>query len=129
MGMYTEIYVNMDFRPDTPKEIVELLFAICNQDFDYMEKNGYPERFACLFCDMSCYTPQTNTSQITIPGDCRTTMSLLGKGDIKNYDNEIEKFFEIVAPWCDNEGRMIGYAHYEEHKDPYIFFYANGEWD
>jgi len=123
MGMYTEIFVNMEFKLDTPESVLELIEAVINKDTDYMRRHEHPKRWAFLTCDMSCYTPQTRASYWD-----RGSRSLLIKGDIKNYGGEIEEFFELISPWGADKGRMIGYAHYEESKDPHEFFYADGEW-
>jgi hypothetical protein len=30
MGMYTEIYINVDLKPETPDEVINTLKAMCN---------------------------------------------------------------------------------------------------
>jgi hypothetical protein len=49
--------------------------------------------------------------------------SLLGKGDIKNYEGEIEKFFEWIIPYVDGyPGDFIGYSRYEEDLKPTLIY-------
>lgn len=48
------------------------------------------------------------------------------RASIKNYDNDIERFFTWVAPHCVNaHGGFIGYSLGEDHRSPRLF-YADG---
>jgi hypothetical protein len=121
MGMYTEIYVNVDFKKDIPEDFLDCLKKICDKDF-LGPIEGKPQRWSFLFCDMSYYTPNTCVSNLTYD---RTHgfWSLLGKGDIKNYENEIEQFFEWIKPWVEGSpGDFIGYLRYEEEQVPTLIF-------
>lgn len=118
MGMYTEIYVNVDLVEDVPEEVLEVLKVMCG-DSDKGLPKEYPDRWECLFSNMSYYTPNTKVSNLTFD-DISNQWSLIGKGDIKNYDNEIEQFFEWIAPWCEND--FIGYHRYEEQLVPTLVY-------
>lgn len=119
MGMYTEIYVNVNLKSDTPEEVIGVLEAICLGQNDGLLKD-YPDRWKCLFSDMSFYTPSTSCAKMKYQ---MGFWSLLGKGDIKNYDNEIEKFFEYIMSYVDaSEGEFIGYKRYEEAQVPTLIF-------
>jgi hypothetical protein len=115
MGMYTEIYVNVDLKKETPYEVICVLKAICEKDFKPKHLNDYPDRWGALFCSGSYYTPNTSCANLTFD-NISGQYSLLGKGDIKNYDGEIEAFFTFIKPWCE-EG-FIGYYRYEENREP-----------
>jgi len=112
MGMYTEIYVNVDLKKDTPKDIISVLQKICS--FESLGEE-YPYRWSYLFGDGSYYTPNTQVASVTYDSFSKR-WSLLGKGDIKNYGGEIEKFFRWIAPYVDNEFEdvFMGYWRYEE---------------
>lgn len=119
MGMYTEIYVNVNLREDTPIEIIRTLDAMI--EFEESELlYDKPERWRYLFSDGSFYTPSTCC------GALKRQMgfwSFIGKGDIKNYDNEIEKFFAWIMPHVDaSTGAFIGYKRYEEDILPTLIF-------
>lgn len=120
MGMYTEIFVNVDLKEDTPQEVISILGAMCfgrvigaptvipEDSFEHC-----PDRWALLFNDGSHYTPRTSCAELRF---CETAKawSLLGKGDIKNYNHEIEEFFEWIMPYVEgNEGDFIGYYRHE----------------
>ena len=115
MGMYTEIYVNVDLKEDTPKSVIKILESICD---GVGIDSKYPERWYCLFFNVSYYTPHTSVSKLTF-NMTSNRYSLLGKGNINNYAGEIEAFFEFLIPWVDGKsGDFIGYSRYESEKLP-----------
>lgn len=146
MGMYTEIYVNVDLVKDTPQDVIDLLRCMCRTvsakhlydkpcpvDASEIEYNSdryneimsqYPDRFSSLFCNCSYYTPNTSVAELSYDG-ISNQWSLLGKGDIKNYDGEIEKFFKLIAPYAENN--FIGYSRYEECESPSLYFKTTPE--
>lgn len=119
MGMYTEIYVNVDLKKETPEAVIETIKAICEGDCDSKYLKDKPRRWSMLFSNGSYYTPSTCCSSLTYDSIAKS-YSLIGKGDIKNGDNEIEQFFEFVKPWCDNN--FIGYHRHEEDRDPILVY-------
>jgi len=122
MGMYTEIYINVDLKEDIPKEVLAVLEAMCNHDTEAYALLGLPHRWGYLFGNGSYYTPSTSVSNLTYD-DITKQYSLLGKGDIKNYENEIEAFFKWLMPYIDAyEGEFIGYSRYEEDDIPTLYF-------
>lgn len=121
MGMYTEVYVNVDLKEDIPQKVFSVLDNVVN----YRNSEGYPGRWAMLFGDGSYYTPLTSVNNLTYDG-IREGWSLLGKGDIKNYKGEIEAFFEFIAPWVYDEG-FIGYIRYEEDDLPTVVSVEKGK--
>ena len=119
--MYTEIYVNVDLKSDTPEDVIDVLRVMCG-DKEYPDDWGYPHRWSYLFNNGSYYTPNTSVAKLTFD-NISGKFSLIGKGDIKNYNREIEKFFEFITPWVDGCGRtFIGYHRYEENTDPELVF-------
>ena len=124
MGMYTEIFVNTDLKENTPSSVIEVLQAICDRNHAAACLQDKPRRWSILFCDMSYYTPRTCCAALTFD-DISGGYSLIGKGDIKNYDDEIEQFFEFIMPWCESD--FIGYYRYEENREPTLVFSRNQE--
>ena len=130
--MYTEIYINVDLKKETPDDVIRVLEAICcmlpDQECDEVLVD-YPDRWSCLFSNMSYYTPSTSSRFLKCDG-ITGRWSLLGKGDIKNYAGEIQKFFEWIIPWIDAcPGDFIGYSRYEENLQPTLVFLPDGEDD
>jgi hypothetical protein len=128
MGMYTEIYINVDLKEDTPNNVIEVLKAMCHmEERDEKVLETYPHRWDCLFSSMSYYTPNTHCRSLTYDS-IALRWSLLGKGDIKNYEQEIEKFFEWIIPYVDGyPGDFIGYSRYEEDQKPTLIFLPEDE--
>ena len=126
MGMYTEIFVNVDLKPETPADVIAVLQAMCGGD-DKSALDGKPERWNQLFSDGSHYTPRTSCAELKYC-EIAGAWSLLGKGDIKNYEGEIEAFFGWIMPWVDGfPGEFIGYKRYEESNVPELVLLANVE--
>jgi len=124
MGMYTEIYVNVDLKKDLPKEVLGTLFAMCGEEQYSHYLLGRPRRWRFLFGNGSYYTPSTCVGNLTYDS-ISDQYSLLGKGDIKNYQGEIEEFFEWIMPYIDTcEDEFIGYSRYEETDVPELYFKA-----
>jgi hypothetical protein len=120
MGMYTEIYINVDLKKDTPDDVIKVLKAMCDMGSGEVIAD-YPSRWIHLFSNMSYYTPFTNCRFLEFD-DISNQWSLLGKGDIKNYGNEIEEFFEWIMPWIEGSvGDFIGYQRYEEDQLPTLY--------
>lgn len=129
MGMYTEIYVNVDLKKETPKEIIDILRHLCAEDStkeaeEFADKFG--ERFCCLFHNMSYYTPYTQCGKVTYD-EITEQYSLIGKGDIKDYWGDIDKFFEWIAPYVDGIEEFVGYERYEESLVPTLFYVVEGK--
>ena len=125
MGMYTEIYVNVDPKKDTPDNVIKVLKAMCRMLPDQERSEvlaDYPDRWEYLFSNMSYYTPNTNCRYFKCDHITKC-WSLLGKGDIKNYGGEIEEFFKWIIPYVNGfPGEFIGYSRYEENYKPKLYF-------
>ncbi len=122
MGLYTEIYVNVNLVEPLPQSVMDTLNAMCLHNIHMLRQLGKPDRWSMLFSNGSYYHPSTEVAKFTWDeiGKC---YSILGKGDIKNYENEIEQFFEWLMPYIDApEGMFIGYQRYEEDLTPTLYF-------
>lgn len=128
--MYTEIYINVDLKKDTPDDVIKVLKAMCRMlpDQECSEVLvDYPPRWEYMFYSGSYYTPDTYCHSLTFD-DITNKCSLLGKGDIKNYQDEIEKFFEWIIPYVDGcPGEFIGYSRYEESLKPTLIYLPESE--
>jgi len=128
MGMYTEIYINIDFKKNVSDDVIKTLEVICNRDLNKWQaeyQTKHPDRWIMLFNNGSYYTPSTYCGQISYD-KISQRYSLIGKGDIKNYNNEIEQFFEWILPYVDfapgYEKLFIGYMRYEEDVEPTLVY-------
>lgn len=49
--------------------------------------------------------------------------SLVSYSSFKNYDGEVEAFFDWLKPFVDDEpGTLIGYHRYEEYEEPTLVY-------
>jgi hypothetical protein len=124
MGMYTEIFVNVDLKKDTPEEVINILKMMCDHDSkeeDWPE--DLPPRWQYMFYGGSYYTPNTRCANLHKCG-FSNQYSLIGKGDIKNYGSEIQEFFDFIRPHVDPclGCEFIGYWRYEEDKEPTLVY-------
>lgn len=139
MGMYTEVVVKIQIRKNKIGEqafnILEAMFYK-NSDVWCYEIENLPDHefFKCArwssvgSCSSFYHHPNT-ISDWYYPkyeklGD-DTTIYIFNRSDLKNYDNEIQKFFDWLNTLnLDNcEGDFIGYSLYKEDNDPVIYKY------
>ena len=120
MGMYTEILVKATLRSDLSENILEVV--------DYMFGEGeLPEvlpkhklfrlpRWDSIGKCGSWYHHPTAVNSINKD---YTAWEIFSRSDIKNYNGEIEAFFDWFKTIIDaSEGRCIGYTWYEETSKP-----------
>lgn len=118
MGMYTEIYVNVDLKEKTPQEIIDTLKQLCEN----VQPDSFPDRSSLLFNNGSYYTPYTYVRSLTYDRNL-SRWSFLGKGDLKNHSEEVEHFFNWLMPWVDGlPGDFVGYHRYEGDQKPTLVF-------
>jgi len=122
--MYTEIYVNAVVKDDP--ELISVIRYMLGQDVDtpklpdhalfQTERWGY-----MLTCSSYYFTPKS--VGILEQDEITGKWSLISVSSFKNYDGEVERFFDWIAPHVDHAGRtMIGYSRYEEGDEPTIYY-------
>lgn len=131
MGMYTEIF----FRAEVNEYAFTVLNAIIdNPNDDSVRRagdgDGHPffskPRADMVFAGSSAYFPDANHRLVqTTYGDARCVSF---RANLKNYDGEIESFFDWVSPHVKDWGKrtFIGYSLYEEDTEPTLYYTRNG---
>lgn len=133
MGMYTEIVVSTRLKA-LPPLVFDALNEMCGEgSLDEEQEKRLAEthplfktpRWRGLFtCSSYYFVPKS--MQVLEFEDIGKTWCLIVRADLKNYDNEIELFFDFIRPFLeDQDEAMIGYSRYEEDTHPTIY-YANG---
>ena len=126
MGMYTEIFVRATLIGELPTEVetaLECIVGLRTSDGEVLPEHPL---FACPRWDMlggsgSYYFPAGAESTLT-RDDLRRGKSLVIHGNIKNYDDEIELFFDWVNPYLDEaDWDFIGFELYEEDTQPTLY--------
>lgn len=121
MGMYTEINMRANLRQDTPEEVLQVLEAMAfgAPILAASELPAHPlfesHRWYHLGVRGSYYFPKAGLSEVVRPVHEWDAPRFSLHGDLKNYDNEIDKFFDWIDPYIDAEpGEFLGYSLYEE---------------
>lgn len=121
MGMYTEILVKADINLST---ISEKDLAVINYLFGEGEKpNCLPNH---TFFSLSRWELIGKSSSYYHHPKAINNFEdsyIFSRSDLKNYDSEIENFFNWFRPLTTaEEGHCIGYMWYEENSQPYLIF-------
>ncbi len=122
MGMYTEIYINCDLKTDTPDYVINTLHAMCRGERSNEYLLDKPSRWSMMF-HSSAYFTDTVVADLRYNNEdwcTRPYYTLHGKGAIKNYEGEIEEFFEWIKPYAEQD--FIGYMLYEEDREPTLVY-------
>ena len=122
MGMYTELHFNAELRRDTPPEVLEVL------RFMLGEVEAQPQlpdhalfsapRWRMVFrCDSYYFDADTHSTLRFDDISCSHYLCI--RANLKNYDDEIDKFVDWITPYLDKrEGDFLGFKRYEEDEDP-----------
>ncbi len=124
MGMYTELNIGVALQSDTPQSIIDILKYMLN---DMPESPDVPDhdlfktdRWTFMLCCDSYYFDGQTNSSLTYD-DISNQYYLNVRCNLKNYDEEIEKFMDFVQPYLDTCG-FLGYKRYEEFDDPTLIY-------
>lgn len=127
MGMYTEIFVKIEFKTNLPAEVVTALKWLDGQEVRDAPLPGHPffklHRAAILLQCCSYYHQPDVTRNLWFD-DIGGNWYLCSRSDIKNYEGEIEAFFDWVKPYCSSNAdrTFIGYHLYEEDNEPTLVY-------
>lgn len=137
MGMYTEIVVKINFaREKIGSNNFDILDYMFNPNTKLMTDNYKPvssitlpdhEFFKCHRWDSvgrgSSFYHHPDRVNSWLPGHWDVDdVYLFARNDLKDYDSEIEKFFNWLNTLnCEHQGKFIGYSLYEEDSTPTIY--------
>lgn len=129
MGMYTELNICFDLAEDTPKNVIAIMkYLIRGTDTNY----ALPEHdfFKCdrwrFIATCGSYYFQGLTKSSIEYDDISHTWKINIRANLKNYNMEIEKFLDWIAPYIAEDG-FFGYTRYEEFEDPTLIYKENGK--
>lgn len=129
MGMYTEILVKADVSRNLPPLVHEVLDYLFNSTCWQWPDKELPahEFFKCPRWQMigSCssyyHIPWTDSKY--------SEGRIFSRSDLKNYNDEIEKFFNWIEPYLNEpKGKCIGYSWYEEDMQPDWYYKKTGDY-
>lgn len=137
MGMYTEVYLAIELKRDTPQEIINVLKFLAEDThelpFELIPDHPFfkCERWRWLFSMSSAYHPAAVINNFW-QDDISKQWLINIHSSIKNYDQEIQKFCDWIAPYVnayvnDINYAFLGFMRYVENEMPTpIFLSPNG---
>jgi len=128
MGMYTEFHFNVELKKNVPQEIINILNFMLNNE-------GKPPQFTVpdhpLFLTDRWHWMLTSDSYY-FDADTHSTLRFddIGKCyylcircNLKNYNNEIEKFVSWITSYLRKyTGDFLGFSRYENTEQPTLIF-------
>jgi hypothetical protein len=139
MGMYTELHFEARLRPDEDQlKIIQFLFGECKDTEE--EQNKVKElltlpdhefftsqRWDWMMRGGSSYFDKQPRQSIRQDSWLKQYWHVSVTCNIKDYDNEIEKFLDWVMPLVEMDAyEFLGYTRYEEHVKP-TFIWNGGD--
>lgn len=124
MGMYTEFHFNKQLKADVPKEVKDTLLYMLGEIEKQPKKIKHPlfetDRWETMLLSDSFYFDAPTSSCICTELGIKY---LSIRCNLKNYDNEIEKFIDWITPYLDgDEGDFLGFSRYEESETPDLIY-------
>lgn len=126
MGMYTEFHFNVELKTDTPQSVLDILKFMLDPKAESAQPPvpEHPffdsERWRWLFVMDSYYFAADTHSTLRFD-DLAQSHFLCVRSNIKNYNQEIERFVNWIMPWVyAQEGGFLGFHRYEESEDPVL---------
>ena len=125
--MYTEILIKASIDNEKVTPEVEAVLQYLFNDVsipNHIQLPVHPffrsDRWPCVgHCSSFYHVPWVNSKY----GGDYGSYYIFSRSDLKNYDNEIEAFFDWIDPYLDEEkGMCIGYSWYEEDLSPTLVY-------
>lgn len=127
MGMYTELHFNSALKPDVPTPVLEILnYMLGTDEFGPKALPDHPlfatQRWSVmLHCD-SYYFDADTVSTLRYD-EIAKQHYLCIRCNLKNYDDEIEKFIDWIMPYLGKQpGDFLGFHRYEEAEEPTLIY-------
>lgn len=125
MGMYTELFVTARIkdRDNVPQILKYMLEGEGEPDFELPNHPLFQtDRWHFMLrCTSYYFTPITASALKEDP--ISKNWSFVSYSNFKNYDNEVELFFDWLRPYVDDEvGTLIGLHRYEEARKPTLVY-------
>ena len=106
MGMYTKLSVDIRFRENLPEEVVAALDVMSGNN-DYISQT-LPQhdlfktsRWEFMFRCSSYYHTPFSLNKFT-KDEISKTYYLTSSSDFKNYNDEIDLFFDFISPYVED---------------------------
>lgn len=126
MGMYTELYLRVALKKDTPDSVIETLRSMVEGGNSLETTPFGGGRRPWMFRCSSHYHHPVAVSRMDYLNYV-DKWYLFVRCDLKNYEGEIESFLTWIKPHLDCfEDEYIGHTRYEEADVPTNLIYGEG---
>jgi len=125
MGNYTEIFVCCRVKEGPAVQVLQFMLegSSPHPDFNTPEHPLFSTPRWNFMLQCSSYYHVPRSMHRFEWDDIGKYHVLISRSDFKNYDNEVELFFDWLRPHLDADSDdMIGYARYEETREPTIYY-------
>lgn len=124
MGMYTELVLGIEIE-DNKKVIQTLKYMLNETEYqpEWEHELFRTDRWEYMLRCGSYYfdgKPDSKLFKDNLYKD-KSMYFLNVRCNLKNYNNEIEKFLDWLCPYIKTFG-FLGYKRYEEHEDPTLIY-------
>lgn len=130
MGMYTELNIGVEICP-TPTVVQKLNYMLGRDIEDvHIEHPLFTDqtRWKYMLVSDSYYFDSKSDSKLFIdnlhPDNPMYFLNV--RCNLKNYDEEIEKFMDWLCPYIKTEG-FLGYKRYETYDAPTLIYKEDGK--
>ena len=130
MSMYTEIYVKAVLKEDVNINVIDVLKYMLGMDNIELEDLILPNH--SLFTTNNWHYMLRSGSYYHVPyvvslfeyNNISENYYLVVRSDFKNYQGEVEKFFDWISPHVEKDGdkTFMGYSLYEEDYEPTLYY-------
>ena len=130
MSMYTEIYVKAVLKGNVDDNVINILNYMLGMDDVELEDLTLPshnlfetERWHYMLRSGSHHHIPYNVKLFEY-NDISNNYYLVVRSDFKNYDGEIEKFFDWIKQYLEQDyyKTFMGYSLYEEEYEPTLYY-------
>lgn len=122
MAMYTDLFIDVDFKKNTPDSIIFLLKAISGDESFKERLSEDSSKFTRIFRRNSLSFPNTACAILSFNED-EGQYSLIAKGTVNNSCGVIESFIELISPHIDNYfNEFIGFKRGEQEFEPTLIY-------
>lgn len=130
MGMYTELFLQVGLKEDTPDEVINTLAYMLGETEREPEEAPFEsDRWEFMLRCSSHYHYPFSHSHLD-KAAYLNQFFLFVRCDFKNYSNKLGKFLNWIAPWVDSESsRYQGHHMYEECEKPTQIKFNSGKVD
>lgn len=128
MGMYTHLVLNANLKEDTPKEVIDTLLYLSYQTeacpIDEAHALYGAKRIRMVMCGDS-YSFDGDTHYNFYFDETAEEWALTINSNIKNYDEEYQKFLEYICPYITDDWhdkKFLGFIRHEEAEHPTLIY-------